>query len=84
MTHPFKVVEIKWIDSAASDAAWLDKKKLPVPITIISHGFLVAESNEHICVASSYHNDSDGNMTIGEAIAIPKIAVLSPGRYKRK
>ena len=82
--HPFRVVEISWIDSAASDTAWLDKRKLPLPVIIVTHGFLVAESNEHVCIASSYYDDTEGNMTIGEAIAIPKVAVLSPKKYKRK
>lgn len=82
MKHPFKTVEVSWLDSAASEAKWIGKKNLPVPVVIVTQGFLVFESDKHVCVAASYYEDGDSDFTFGEAISIPKCSVIAPRRYR--
>ena len=74
-----KFVEAKWIDSA-SNGNWVEHSELPEPVIIISRGWLVTDAPKYITLAASHQPRDGGGHMYGEAIAIPKCALLGKVR----
>ncbi len=67
-----KVLKIEWIDSCASNMAWLPLAEIDgeiEPIKIVSFGVLVQETEETITIAQNYGIEPE---QVGSLMTIPK------------
>ena len=65
-------VTIEWL-SSSSEEGWINKGNIDVePLRITTHGSLVVETEEAVCVASSI--DATNNVMTG-VMLIPKVAI---------
>lgn len=75
MTHPFKCVEVVWVDSISNGEGWVSEKDLPSPARMTTRGWLVKQEAEYVCIAGTYYKTD--NMMFGEAVAIPRLCIVS-------
>jgi hypothetical protein len=86
MTEPQQVVmtqiTVKWIDSCGPEDHWRLKAEVLdlAPVTFITTGWLLAESDEFITIANSVGN----NGNFGGVICIPKVVIQHESRRPLK
>ena len=70
------LVQVRWIDIASYDGAWMDlgEAKEFKPSVIVTCGWILTHTDEHITLASSLSEDKE---VVGSVNAIPKGVVLS-------
>ena len=76
MTHPFKCVEVLWVDCCSTGEGWTGEKNLPTPKEMTTRGWLVHEVEDYVCIAGTYYKDGN-DFLFGEVIAIPHRCILS-------
>mgnify|MGYP003117565762 CR=1 FL=1 len=83
-----KIVLVHWLDACEPDPnSDLDARDMPVPQQVWQAGFLLADNDEYIVVASGYKPDPNGaEGTWDFAITIPQgmvkgMTVLSSDSY---
>lgn len=67
-----KVLKIEWIDSCASNMAWLPLAEIDgeiEPIKIVSYGVFVQETDDTITIAQNYGIEPE---QVGSLMTIPK------------
>ena len=77
-----EAAHIVWVDSASfKEGTWTDKEDLKdlVPEETQAIGFVVAESDDHLTIASHVSEHE-----VGGEIAIPKCAIKKSKRWKVK
>lgn len=77
-----EAAHIAWVDSASfGEGTWTDKNDLKdlTPAATQAIGFVVAESDDHITIASHVSDHE-----VGGEIAIPKCAIKKIKRWKVK
>jgi len=77
---PGPKIDVTWIDSA-SDEPWVTSRNHTDVVEIHTCGWLFYEDDKQIKVCGSYYW-SHGDITVGEAIAIPKVAILTGSCYQ--
>ena len=74
--QPGELVLITWIDAATEGHGWrsLERIKAQVPPTVLTVGWIVKETENHITVISSYmDNDNvDGDIVIPTGMIISR------------
>jgi hypothetical protein len=83
------IIEVKWIDSLVLEhGEWMDRDNLDLSNENMLHssvGYLVAESDVAICLASS-HNDQPHEPInrISGGVVIPKVAITNTNVLREK
>lgn len=78
----FKLVEIKWIDSASpANGSWVvitgEQLKEDYIAICYSSGYLIGETKKEYKVCNSYHEINETDINAIGYIAIPKVAIIS-------
>lgn len=76
----YPVVIVEW-DDAAGEPGWFHTPEVDAePLRCISVGFLVAETEKAICIATTYTEKYD---KIADYVTIPRGMIVSPIRKLR-
>jgi hypothetical protein len=81
MTEIPAIIEVKWIDSLIlQHGEWMDRDDLDLSNENMRHssvGYLVAESDDAICLASSHNDQPEEPINrISGGVVIPKVAII--------
>lgn len=72
-----KLVQIRWIDSAAPDDYWHDKHASIDPVEVMSVGYIIARDEHHVSIIQSVTPHCHGGL-----FAIPAKCILSIRKVK--
>lgn len=83
----FKIVEVFWVDSEhSSDWSKLEDvlEEQSGSLECRSVGYLVADKEDRIILATSVSNDEDTEESISAYITIPKVSILSQKELRKR
>jgi hypothetical protein len=78
-TVPYKLVQIEWEDSARPIPSWqwIGDYEIPLTVTCISVGFLIAETKQALALAPNLGDIGREQIQASGIIRIPKSAIRS-------
>lgn len=85
--YPFKIVEVGWVDSEHG-AEWKELKDVleeqEESLECRSCGYLVADKEDRIVLATSISAEADREETVSYYITIPKVSIMWQKELRRK